>query len=573
VGDREAAELAFGALVERHGTAVLRACRARLGNEHDAQDACQATFLILARKARSIARQESVASWLHGVARRVASCARRSAALRRTREREAVETRPAFALAPEPSDLAPVVWEEVGSLPEHERTPLTLCLLDGLTHEEAATRLGWPVGTVKTRVRRGKDRLRARLTRRGLAPSLAAIVAAWPMREASAMPSALARAIARAALETPSSQAVTASSVAALVELALRSLMMTRLKLLAVVVASSGIVVAGAARGLARPSPEAAAQAQEPVKPAEPKPVAEVKPPAEPAGAELVDEIELVKLDLQMHTEQANALKTQIVAGAKGISDQQDWLEKVRAADSLQSLNLKPSLMEPDKNPSTAKEIEAESTRSIEYQKKNLAKTRQSYLEAMKQVRADERRIKELEARLTPAGPPIARAPVSGGEDASLDDRIDRWKLENIQAEMLRMEIDRSRERMRATEREFDEIREQARRLERPANMFEDQFKQMAERLDRDQQAARKRIEDARLSFRETSEQLFKKERALRELARGLPAMVQADLARASAGSRTTDGVGPAAESDRRLDQLERKLNQVLEALERRGKE
>ena len=139
-GDREAAELAFGALVERHGTAVLRTCRTRLGHEHDAQDACQATFLILARKARSIRRQESLASWLDGVARRVASCARRSAALRRAREREVVETRPTFAVALESSDLSPVVWEEVGGLPEHERAPLTFCLLDGLTHEEAATR-------------------------------------------------------------------------------------------------------------------------------------------------------------------------------------------------------------------------------------------------------------------------------------------------------------------------------------------------------------------------------------------------------------------------------------------------
>src|SRR6185437_13721701 len=105
------------------------------------------------------------------------------------------------------------VREEVGDLPEKYRTPLMLCLLDGLTHEEAATRLGWPVGTVKTRVRRAKDQLRTRLARRGLAPSLGAIGGALAAREASAMPAALVRSTARLAMEFAMNNGVVSATV------------------------------------------------------------------------------------------------------------------------------------------------------------------------------------------------------------------------------------------------------------------------------------------------------------------------------------------------------------------------
>ena len=349
---------------------------------------------------------------------------------------------------------------------------------------------------------------------------------------------------------------------------------MTRLKLLAVVVASSGIVAAGAARGLARPSsPEAQAPAQEPSKPAEPKPVAAAHPPAEPAGVEPIDEIELAKVDLQLHTEQADALKGRIVNELRKISQQQDWIEKVRAAGSLQILHQYGVLNSAEENLTAAKaRVEAEFASPLESMKKSLMQTRQSYLETMKQVRGAERRIKELEARLAPANPPIAPAPGSGGEGASLDDRIDRWKLENIQAELLRMEVERSRERMKSSDRELDELREQVPRLARPNTMTEDEQNRLAARLSDDLGAAGKRGRDARVSFENESRQLVMKERELRELAKGLPATVQADLAHASAGARTTNAVGPA-ESDRRLDLLERKLDRVLEALERKGKE
>ncbi|WP_435008828.1 RNA polymerase sigma factor [Tundrisphaera lichenicola] len=256
-GEGEAAEIAFAALVERHGSMVLRVCRSKLGDDHDAQDAFQATFLILARRAGSIRHRGSAASWLHGVARRVAACARRASSLRRTKERSAVRTSES-SLDGDALELAPIVREEVGGLPEKYRTPLVLCLLDGLTHEEAASRLGCPVGTVKTRVRWAKARLRTRLARRGLAPSLGTIGAALASTEARAVPAALVRSTARAAMQFMSGRVAAgavSASVAKLVDLGWRSLVMSRLTMVALVFASVGVFGIGAV-GLARQGPE-----------------------------------------------------------------------------------------------------------------------------------------------------------------------------------------------------------------------------------------------------------------------------------------------------------------------------
>ena len=171
--------LAFEALVERHGPMVLRVCRGVLGDPHDAQDAFQATFLVLIRKAGSIRDRGSLASWLHGVALRVASHAKGADARRRRREREKAE-RAVFESVMETEaemeaddDLGPRLHEEVGRLPERYRAAVVLCYLEGHTCEDAARVLRWPVGTVKSRLSRAKQRLRGRLTRLGLAPASA----------------------------------------------------------------------------------------------------------------------------------------------------------------------------------------------------------------------------------------------------------------------------------------------------------------------------------------------------------------------------------------------------------------
>lgn len=167
----EGTELAFTALVERHGPMVLRVCRSVLSDPNDADDAFQATFLVLVRRARSLWVHDSLGPWLHQVAYRTAVCAR-SATARRWRHEGAFAVR-SSRLADadvDAQDLGEVLHGEVSRLPNHYRVVIVLCLLEGLTHAQAAARLGWPTGTVQSRLARGKALLRDRLTRRGLAP-------------------------------------------------------------------------------------------------------------------------------------------------------------------------------------------------------------------------------------------------------------------------------------------------------------------------------------------------------------------------------------------------------------------
>ena len=131
----EAAEAAFAALVERHGPMVLAVCRRVLNDPHDAQDAFQATFLVLVRKAGTIRERESIAHWLHGVARRVSAHARADSARRRAVERRAgAGSSIAYETTPADRD----VWDEVELLPQDLRAVVMLCYLEGLTHEQAA---------------------------------------------------------------------------------------------------------------------------------------------------------------------------------------------------------------------------------------------------------------------------------------------------------------------------------------------------------------------------------------------------------------------------------------------------
>ncbi len=152
---------------------VLGVCRAVLGDRHDAEDACQATFLVLARRAGLIRRRDSVASWLYGVARRVALRARRQAARRRELERRRLErVGVAEPVSQPPAEPWPELYEELDRLPEPFRAAVVLCDLEGHSYEQAAGILHCPVGTVQSRLARGRERLRRRLERRGLSPAI-----------------------------------------------------------------------------------------------------------------------------------------------------------------------------------------------------------------------------------------------------------------------------------------------------------------------------------------------------------------------------------------------------------------
>ncbi len=169
--DGDAAESAFAVLVERHGPMVWRVCRATLRDEHEAEDAFQAVFLVLARKARALWVRDSLGPWLHAVTLRTAAYARSETKRRLDLERRRAESIVPRFDEPPRDDPSPVIHEELGKLPDRYRSAIILCDLEGLSHEEAAHRLGWPIGTVKSRQSRGRARLRERLARRGLGPS------------------------------------------------------------------------------------------------------------------------------------------------------------------------------------------------------------------------------------------------------------------------------------------------------------------------------------------------------------------------------------------------------------------
>src|SRR5262249_41223489 len=175
-------EAAFETLVRRHGPLVLRVCRQVAHHAQDAEDAFQATFLVLARRAGSIRAGEALGAWLHKVAFHVASKARRGAARRRIHEAR-VQPRTPNGPTHELSwhEVQEVLHEEIQRLPQTLRAPFVLCVLEGKSRPEAARQLGWKEGTVSSRLARARERLRRRPTRRGLA--LSAVLAAVALAE------------------------------------------------------------------------------------------------------------------------------------------------------------------------------------------------------------------------------------------------------------------------------------------------------------------------------------------------------------------------------------------------------
>jgi RNA polymerase sigma factor (sigma-70 family) len=241
-------EAAVTALVRRHGPMVWGVCR-RLLSHHDAEDAFQATFLVLVRKAASIVPREMVGNWLYGVARQTALQARRTAARRKERERQVTEMpEPAVTEADLWRDLRPLLDEELGRLPDKYRAVIVLCDLEGQTRREAAGQLGVPEGTVAGWLARARVMLTKRLARHGLAVSGGTLAAVLSEEVARAgVPSSVAFATIRAASSFAGGQAVAgivSVKVATLVEGVMKAMSITRFKtgfMLMVVVGVLGI--------------------------------------------------------------------------------------------------------------------------------------------------------------------------------------------------------------------------------------------------------------------------------------------------------------------------------------------
>jgi RNA polymerase sigma-70 factor (ECF subfamily) len=202
-------EAAFRALVDRHGPMVLDVCRRVLRDPHAAEDAFQATFLVLARKSGTLARPELLGNWLYGVAYRLALKAKTGTARRAAHERQAatMATRADDIGPPSDPHLA-LAWrevqvildEELSRLPEKPRAAVVLCYLEGKTHEEAARQIGCPVGSMSTLVAQARELLRRRLTRRGLTFSAGVLALLLAQSSAAAVPPVLADATVKAGL-------------------------------------------------------------------------------------------------------------------------------------------------------------------------------------------------------------------------------------------------------------------------------------------------------------------------------------------------------------------------------------
>ncbi len=242
-------EAAFAALVARHGPMVWGVCKRLLHRTPDAEDAFQATFLVLVRKSHSLLRPDLLGPWLHAVALRTATRLRAEVARRQQRERPLVEE-PVMEATTELvwRDLRPVLDEEVGRLPAKYRTAIILCHLEGLSNEAAARQLGCPKGTVLSRLARGRQILRRRLTRRGLGLSAGALAAALAVEQGSAaVPLVLSETTIRLGLAFAIGGSSGTLSVHAttLAEGVLKSMFLTQMKLTVAVLLVLGVTVAG----------------------------------------------------------------------------------------------------------------------------------------------------------------------------------------------------------------------------------------------------------------------------------------------------------------------------------------
>jgi RNA polymerase sigma factor (sigma-70 family) len=224
---------ALEALVRRHGPMVWGVCRRVLRNHHDAEDAFQATFLVLVRKAASVRPRDMVGNWLYGVAHQTALKARATAAKHRARERQVADMPELAANAHDlGSELQAALDQELSRLPDVYRVALVLCDLEGKTRKEAARQLGVPDGTLAARVARGRTMLAKRLARHGLTVSGGALAGALSRQAAASVPAPVLSATIKAAnlLAAGRATGAIAAPVAALTEGVLKAMLMTRLK-------------------------------------------------------------------------------------------------------------------------------------------------------------------------------------------------------------------------------------------------------------------------------------------------------------------------------------------------------
>jgi RNA polymerase sigma factor (sigma-70 family) len=277
----EGDEAAFAALVHRHGAMVLNVCWRVLQNDSDADDACQATFMVLARKASSILKKDSVASWLHGVAYRAASNLRKEVMRRRAREGQAAASKSGPKSEVTWREVQTILDEEVQRLPEELKGPVLLCYLEGKAHNEGAQQLGCSLTTFRGRLERGREVLRKRLTQRGVALSGALLAAVLSEKAASAAVSdSFLSILIKRALAIETTKGVASAHVLSIAQGVMQTMFWNKLKI-GVVAALLFIITVGLS-GLALHGYAGGGQAQDDKPPTAGKPAAASLRPEDP---------------------------------------------------------------------------------------------------------------------------------------------------------------------------------------------------------------------------------------------------------------------------------------------------
>jgi RNA polymerase sigma factor (sigma-70 family) len=243
-------EASFAALVHRHGSSVMGVCQRVLGDVHEAEDAFQATFMVLVRRAASVRREAPLSNWLCGVAQRVALNARARAAARQRRQRELTDMpRPEPLDEPTWQELRPVLDEEISRLPKKLRAAIVLCYFEGKSYEQAGKELGWPKSTLASRLARARDLLRQRLVQRGITLTAGALTTSLAEKTGGAAVGAMlaiktAKAAAGLAAGKTVAETVLSAQALALAEEAMKGMLAINAKLIVMVLAI-GVTVGG----------------------------------------------------------------------------------------------------------------------------------------------------------------------------------------------------------------------------------------------------------------------------------------------------------------------------------------
>ncbi len=306
----------FEALLRRHGPMVLGVCKRILGNRHDAEDAFQATFLVLVRKAASIRPRELVGNWLHGVAYRTAMNARRMNARRFKKEQEAQRTEWTEQSVDGPMDeMLERLDEAVGRLPEKYRVPLVLCELECRSRKEVARTLGLPEGTLSWRLAQAKKMLARKLSRHGPALSAGAVAAVLSQGAAdAALPGSLLKSTAKAGLHLAAGRALSGAvppKVMSLTQGVLKAMLLTKLKVASWAV---GVVLLAGAGTAGLFYQTAVAQTSEKPRSAYRTAQDPNVAPAPKAGRPAADDLESLRLEIEALRREVRAMGARLKA-------------------------------------------------------------------------------------------------------------------------------------------------------------------------------------------------------------------------------------------------------------------